>query len=120
MVYVGIDLHRKRSHVAVVDEYGEQLLSRRLINDPALFREFFGGLGENARFALEATYGWQWLAELLETEGRELHLAHPLRTKAIASAREDRRGRRVHAGAAAARRSAAGGLHCAARTARSA
>jgi hypothetical protein len=26
MVYVGIDLHRKRSHVAVVDEHGEQLL----------------------------------------------------------------------------------------------
>ena len=38
-------------------------------------------------FALEATYGWEWLAELLEHEGRELHLAHPLRTKAIASAR---------------------------------
>jgi transposase len=36
---------------------------------------------------LEATYGWEWLAELLEHDGRELHLAHPLRTKAIASAR---------------------------------
>ena len=34
MVYVGIDLHRKRSHVAVVDEHGQQLLSRRLVNDP--------------------------------------------------------------------------------------
>jgi transposase len=87
MVYVGIDLHRKRSHVAVVDEHGEQLLSRRLVNDPELFREFFGGLGESAQFALEATYGWEWLAELLEAEGRELHLAHPLRAKAIASAR---------------------------------
>jgi hypothetical protein len=29
MVYVGIDLHRKRSHVAVVDERGVELLSRR-------------------------------------------------------------------------------------------
>src|ERR687894_2427596 len=87
MVYVGIDLHRKRSHVAVVDERGEQLLSRRLVNDPERFRELLGELGEDARFALEATYGWEWLAELLEREGRELHLAHPLRTKAIASAR---------------------------------
>src|SRR5215218_520646 len=87
MVYVGIDLHRKRSHVAVVDERGEQLLSRRLVNDPERFRELLGELGEEARFALEATYGWEWLAELLEAEGRELHLAHPLRTKAIASAR---------------------------------
>lgn len=87
MVYVGIDLHRKRSHVAVVDERGEQLLSRRLVNDPERFRELFDELGGDARFALEATYGWEWLAELLEHEGRELHLAHPLRTKAIASAR---------------------------------
>jgi len=87
MVYVGIDLHRKRSHVAVVDEHGEQLLSRRLVNDPARFRELLGELGEDARFALEATYGWEWLAELLEGEGRQLHLAHPLRTRAIASAR---------------------------------
>jgi transposase len=87
MVYVGIDLHRKRSHVAVVDEHGRQLLSRRLVNDPERFRELLGELGEEAQFALEATYGWEWLAELLEGEGRELHLAHPLRTKAIASAR---------------------------------
>jgi transposase len=87
MVYVGIDLHRKRSHVAVVDEHGQQLLSRRLVNDPERFRELLDELGEDARFALEATYGWEWLAELLEGEGRELHLAHPLRTKAIASAR---------------------------------
>lgn len=36
---------------------------------------------------MEATYGWEWLAELLEDAGYELHLAHPLRTKAIASAR---------------------------------
>ena len=44
------------------------------------------GVGE-ARVALEATYGWEWLAELLEDAGYELHLAHPLRTKAIAAAR---------------------------------
>src|SRR4051812_8765896 len=47
---------------------------------PERFRELFGELGEEARFALEATYGWEWLAELLEHDGRELHLAHPLRT----------------------------------------
>src|SRR3954469_12812328 len=87
MVYVGIDLHRKRSHVAVVDEHGQQLLSRRLVNDPERFRELFSELGEDAQFALEATYGWEWLGDLLEGDGRELHLAHPLRTKAIASAR---------------------------------
>lgn len=37
--------------------------------------------------ALEATYGWEWLAELLEDAGFDVHLAHPLRTRAIAAAR---------------------------------
>jgi transposase len=87
MVYVGIDLHRKRSHVAVINQDGAELFSRRLVNDRERFRELLAELGEDAEFALEATYGWEWLAELLEHEGRELHLAHPLRTKAIASAR---------------------------------
>src|SRR6187397_3040036 len=32
-------------------------------------------------------YGWEWLAELLEDAGYDLHLAHPLRTRAIAAAR---------------------------------
>jgi transposase len=84
---VGIDLHRKRSHVAVLDEHGTQLLSRRIVNDPRTFLELLEGIDGESKIALEATYGWEWLADVLEDAGYELHLAHPLRTKAIASAR---------------------------------
>jgi transposase len=84
---VGIDLHRKRSHVAALDEHGGELLSRRIVNDPDTFVALLGELDGESKIALEATYGWEWLADLLEDHGYELHLAHPLRTKAIASAR---------------------------------
>src|SRR3954453_23556615 len=84
---VGIDLHRKRSHVAALDEHGGELFSRRIVNDPDTFLALLGELDGESKIALEATYGWEWLAELLEDAGYELHLAHPLRTKAIASAR---------------------------------
>ncbi|MGN6170826.1 MAG: IS110 family transposase [Solirubrobacteraceae bacterium] len=84
---VGIDLHRKRSHVAALDEHGGELLSRRIVNDPDTFLALLSELDGESKIALEATYGWEWLAELLEDHGYELHLAHPLRTKAIASAR---------------------------------
>ena len=87
MVYVGIDLHRRTSHVAALDEEGLELLSRRLSNDPQALRAIFAGLGAEARVALEAAFGWEWLADLLEGEGIELHLAHPRHTKAIAAAR---------------------------------
>ena len=32
MVYVGVDLHRKRSHVVALDPTGEVVLSRRIGN----------------------------------------------------------------------------------------
>ncbi len=79
---VGIDLHRKRSHVAVLGDDGTQLLSRRIVNDPATFLELLAEIEGESRIALEATYGWEWLAELLEDSGFEFHLAHPLRTRA--------------------------------------
>ncbi len=84
---VGIDLHRNRSHVAVIDGQGELSLSRRIVNDRATFLELLAGLEGESRIAVEATYGWEALAELLEDAGYEIHLAHPLRTRAIAAAR---------------------------------
>jgi transposase len=84
---VGIDLHRKRSQVAVIDDQGRELRSRRIINDGQTILALLAEIDGDCRIALEATYGWEWLADLLQDAGYELHLAHPLRTKAIASAR---------------------------------
>ena len=87
MVFVGIDLHRRRSQVAALDEQGTELLSRRIVNDPQTFLELLAGLGDQPAIALEASYGCEWLADLLEEAGYELRVAHPLRTKAVAAAR---------------------------------
>jgi transposase len=84
--WVGIDLHRRRSQIAIIDEHGELSLSRRIVNDRDTFRELLGD-PDSAHVALEATYGWEWLAELLEEAGYDVHLAHPLMTRAIAAAR---------------------------------
>ena len=66
--WIGIDLHRRRSQIAVIDEQGELELSRRIINDRETFLELLGD-PEGTHVALEATYGWEWLAELLEEAG---------------------------------------------------
>jgi len=71
----------------LLDQDGRELLSRRIVNDPEIFLELLNGLGDEVEVALEATCGWEWLADLLEDASFELHLAHPLRTKAIAAAR---------------------------------
>ena len=86
-MYVGIDLHRRRSHIVALERDGTERLSRRIQNDPAVFLDLLAELGAEVEVALEAAYGWEWLADLLEEAGVSLHLAHPLGTKAIAAAR---------------------------------
>jgi transposase len=88
MVYVGVDLHRKRSHVVALDPTGEVVLSRRIGNAPAEFWRIFGELEpEPIEVVFEATYGWSWFADLLADAGIAAHMAHPLATKAISAAR---------------------------------
>jgi transposase len=84
--WIDIDLHRRRSRIAIIDEHGQLSLSRRIINDREAFRELLSD-PQGKHVALEATYGWEWLADLLEEAGYDVHLAHPLRTRAIAAAR---------------------------------
>src|SRR5579859_1865347 len=86
-VYVGIDVHRKRSRVAVVAEDGTVQLNRNVVNGAEPVLKLIGGLPLGTPVAFEAAFGWGWLVELLEDYGFEAHLVHPLRCKAIASAR---------------------------------
>ncbi len=88
MVYLGVDLHRKRSHVVALDDDGAVLLSRRIDNSPENFGRIFGELeAAPLRVAFEAAYGWGWFADLLTDCGIEAHMAHPLATKAISAGR---------------------------------
>jgi transposase len=84
--WVGIDLHRRRSQIAIIDEHGELTLQRRIATGRETITELLGD-PDGTHVVLEATYGWEWLAELLEDAGFDVHLAHPLRTRAIAAAR---------------------------------
>ena len=86
-VYVGIDVHRKRSQVAVVTGDGKVQLNRNVVNGSAPMLRLIGDLPAGTPVAFEAAYGWGWLVELLTDYGFEPHLVHPLRCKAIASAR---------------------------------
>ncbi len=86
-VYVGIDVHRKRSQVAVVAEDGQVQLNKNTVNGTEPLLRLIGDLPAGTPVAFEAAFGWSWLADLLEDYGFDSHLVHPLRCKAIASAR---------------------------------
>jgi transposase len=82
---VGIDLHRRRTVLVHMQPDGTQVgKAVRLANDPARLKAALGGIGENPRVVLEATYGWYWAVDALREAGAEVHLAHPLGVKMFA------------------------------------
>ena len=88
MVHVGVDLHRKTSHVVALDDDGAVVLRRRVGSRPDELMRVFGELEPAPlEVAFEATFGWSWFADLLADAGIPAHMAHPLATKAISSAR---------------------------------
>jgi transposase len=81
--FVGVDLHLHRSVICRIDERGQQLDCVQLDNDPtALVREVRKA-GRGAPVAVEATYGWYWAVQALQTAKFEVHLAHPYGMKAM-------------------------------------
>src|SRR6266545_4714158 len=86
-VYVGIDVHRKRSQVAVIDAKGKVIANRNVPNGVEPILKVIGGLPPGTPAAFEAAFGTSWLVWLLEDYGFAPHLVHPSRCKAIASAR---------------------------------
>jgi transposase len=86
-VYAGIDVHRKRSQVAVIDQDGEVLANRSVPNGVEPILRVIGNLPFGTPAAFGAAFGWGWLVELLGGYGFDPHLVQPLQCTAIASAR---------------------------------
>ena len=76
--YVGIDLHRQRSVVVVLNEAGERVSWSRIDNTPVNLARELTAAGPGAAVAMEATWGWYWAADVIADCGVRLHLAHPL------------------------------------------
>ncbi len=76
--YVGVDLHRRRSVIVVLDDSGEELWSTRIVDDPVTLAAEIVKAGPEPEVVLEATWGWYWAADVIAEAGGRVHLAHPL------------------------------------------
>ncbi len=81
--YVGIDLHRRRSVVVILDEDGTKVSSERIDNSPLELARVVAEAGPDPEVMLEATWGWYWAADVIEEAGGRVHLAHPLGVKGL-------------------------------------
>jgi hypothetical protein len=109
-VYVGIDVHRKRSQVAVVAEGGTVELSKNVVSGSGPMLRLIGDLPAGTPVASGAAFGWGWLVALLEDYGIRPAPGAPAAVQGDRlGPAEERQGRCRDLGAAAARGPAARG-----------
>jgi transposase len=77
-LYGAIDLHANTNVLAVIDETGKTIVTRKLQNDSQLIVNFINPYKKDITgIAVESTYNWYWLVDALMDEGYRVHLANP-------------------------------------------
>ena len=88
MEYMGIDHHSQYFIAVLADDNGKELRKDRVSMDRNSIRHYFKQFqGDELAVAMEASYGWSYFYDEVKAMVREVKMAHPLKTKAIAEAR---------------------------------
>lgn len=87
MYCIGVDYHKRYSHMTVLDAQGQVVTAGIVPNTAEGVRTFVAPYRAGGRAAVEATRNWTVIYDLLEAELEEVQLAHPLKVRAIAEAR---------------------------------
>lgn len=86
MKYIGLDCHKKYDHATMIDTETGEIKAKRLVHTSEEFEEFIGHRA-NTRVVMESCWNWSKTYELVKDLVEEVTLAHPLKVKAIASAK---------------------------------
>lgn len=87
-LFIGMDLHKSSSTFCVKDINGELVASKKVATNKSEVLGFVNQFKENdLKLAVEPVSQWYFMADILQQSGVDVHLANPLKVKAIASAR---------------------------------
>jgi transposase len=87
MYFTGIDMHKKTTYVTVIDESGKIVRKANLCSLAEEILAFLEELSGPMRIVIESCSSWYWLYDALTEAGYSVVISHPLKTKAIASAK---------------------------------
>jgi transposase len=85
-LFIGMDLHKNTSTFAVKDKDGNVIDRKKISTEPSAIKDYLSEFS-NASLAVEPVSQWYFYADLIQKLGIDVHLANPLKVKAIASAR---------------------------------
>lgn len=89
-LFVGLDLHKNTSTLCIKTQEGKEMLSRKIPTDKDAMTQLIIALKDKCAdisLAMEPVSQWYFYADLLQSPDIDVRLAHPMRVKAIASAR---------------------------------
>jgi transposase len=86
--YVGIDLHREQSTIAIMDQEGVVVKEGVFNNDPDKILNFLKICPSGTEVGLEATRNWHWLYDLLIESEYDARLGNPYKLKANIAAKK--------------------------------
>lgn len=86
MKYIGLDCHKQYDFATLLDSETGEIKSKKLAHTKKEFKAFLGS-GSNSKMVIEACWNWSKSYELAKDLVDEVILAHPLKVKAIASAK---------------------------------
>jgi transposase len=77
-LYSAFDLHSSNSYVAIINAQGKRIEGKKLANDPVQILSFLSPYRKHiAGIAVESTYNWYWLVDLLMSHDYKVQLANP-------------------------------------------
>ena len=86
MKYIGFDCHKQYDHATMIDTETGEIKAKRLPHIKEEFKKFIGDRA-GTRMVIESCRDWSRTYELSKDLVEEVILAHPLKVKAIASAK---------------------------------
>jgi len=86
IIYLGVDLHKEFCQIAVLAA-NNNITQHRVPTEREPLRDFLGSLGARKCLVVEATGNWYFFHQCVSDMVETFKLAHPLKVKAIASAR---------------------------------
>lgn len=87
MLYVGVDLGKQSSQIAVVNEAGEIQSEAKIKNQKEKILKYIKYLDEPAEVVCETGSRSFWLADMMKEKEIPVHVAHAYKVKLIAEAR---------------------------------
>jgi len=84
MYWIGVDHHKHNSYVTSLNADGTVYCRHNLSANAAVLRAFFASHPRPFTVGIEATYAWEYVADIVEALGASIQVAHPLLLKGFA------------------------------------